>query len=633
MNPESPLRLAGEFPSPTEEQWRAGVNRVLAKGKTDLTTEELEARFARELTSTLYDEIEIQPLYTADSPQGGSELGLPGLFPFIRGGSLLGGSQAGWDVRQPVTVRAHDLESTNREILLQLERGATSLLLRSEEDARSLDTASLKRILQGVHLELISISLDPVLGPETASNLLELWEDAGLDRSTARVVLGLDPLGQLASGAEDISPYDEAAPVLALRCVKDFPSSRALVVDVARYHDAGCSEIEELAIATATGVAYLRLLTDAGLSLTEALSQIEFRFVATTDQFLTIAKLRAARLLWARVAEACGAEQHLAQRQHVVTSRAMMSRYDPWVNLLRGTIATFAAGAGGADAITVESYDLVVEPNEHSELGRRMARNTQIILMEEAHLAKVIDPAGGSWYVESLTQAVARSSWELFQLLEAQGGIEDAIRSGWIAEHIEETWDGRLSRLRTRRDTITGVSDFPNAAEVIPELFDQGSRPTVGLPRRRYAEPFEELRARSDAFTRRTGARPSVLLVNLGGSSDFSARSTYAKSFFETGGLATEQLEVGDDLSVLSSSGAAKDVTIACLCSSDDRYVELGPAAARTLSEHGVKHIYLAGRRSEKLSAVEQAGVEEFIGVGGDVLTLLEKVLELLGVD
>ena len=633
MSADAPLSLASGFPSPSREQWRAGVDRVLAKGKKDLSDEELEARFARELTTTLYGELEIEPLYTAESELGAPNFGLPGLFPFVRGGSLLGGTQEGWDIRQPVLVRTDEIAATNREILEHLERGATSLLLRADEGSPPWSMNSLKDVLDGVHLELVSISLDPSLGHDAPASLLELWEDPALEGASARVVLGLDPLGQLASGDDDLSAARERAVSMATKCVKELPSSRALVVDVGRYHEAGCSEIEELAFATATGVAYLRLLTEGGLSLDQALSQLEFRFVATSDQFLTIAKLRAARLMWARVAQACGAEQPLPQRQHVVTSKAMISRYDPWVNLLRGTIAAFAAGVGGADAITVEPYDLLVEPSQLSELGRRMARNTQIILMEESHLAKVIDPAGGSWYVESLTQSVAQESWELFQLLESKGGMEAAYRSGFVAERIEVTWEERLGRLRTRKDTITGVSDFPNAAEVIPERSGAETKPGQGLPQRRYAEPFEELRERADAYTRRTGLRPSVLLVNIGTSSDFSARSTYAKSFFETGGLATEQLEVAGDLSVVSSSPATKDVTIACLCSSDDRYEERGADVARALKEQGVAHVYLAGRRSDKLAGLQEAGVEEFIGVGGDVLRLLDDVLEHLGVD
>jgi methylmalonyl-CoA mutase len=605
---------------------------VLAKGKKDLSDEELEARFARELTTTLYGELEIEPLYTAETQLEAPGIGLPGLFPFVRGGSLLGGSQEGWDIRQPVLVTSAEPAAANREILEHLERGATSLLLRAEEGSQPLGIDSLKRVLEGVHLELIAISLDRSLGDESAANLLELWDDPALEKASARVVLGRDPLGQLAAGTEDLASAKEQAVAMAKRCVDTFTSARALVVDVTPFHEAGCSEIEELAFATATGVAYLRLLTEAGLDLDQALSQIEFRFVATTDQFLTIAKLRAARLLWARVAQASGAHAPLPQRQHVVTSTAMVSRYDPWVNLLRGTIATFAASVGGADAITVEPYDLLVEPSQRSELGRRMARNTQIILMEESHLAKVIDPAGGSWYVEALTQSVAEESWALFQALEAKGGMEQAFRSGFVAERIEATWTERLGRLRTRKDTITGVSDFPNAAEEIPELLDEQDEGRGGLPQRRYAEPFEALRERVDAFTRRTGERPSVLLVNLGTSSDFSARSTYAKSFFETGGLATDQLEVVGDVSVLASSGATKGVTIACLCSSDDRYEEHGAEVARALKELGVAHVYLAGRRSEKLAELQAAGVEEFIGVGGDVLTLLGDVLEHLGV-
>ncbi len=633
MTDGSPLRLAGEFPPSTREEWRAGVNKVLAKGKTDLTPDDLAQRFERELVAHLYEGIDIAPLYTSSDVSWASIEGFPGLPPYGRGGSLLGSSQGGWDIRQVVDLTASDAATAAALAVDQLERGASSLLLRRAHGAPDvhLDVNMLEKILDGVYLDLIPVCLDESLGPEAPSALLNLWDRKGLEPTQAQGVLGLDPLGSYASdpGRVDLTASLAAASATAQECVKRYPKARAVVVDVTRYHEAGCSGTEELGCAIATGIAYLRLLVEAGLDVESALSQIEFRFAATSDQFLTIAKLRAARLLWWRVAQASGARVG-AQHQHVMTSRAMLSRYDPWVNLLRGTIACFAAGVAGADAVTVEPYDLVVDPLHLSDLGRRMARNTQLVLIEESHAAKVIDPAGGSWYVESLTRSVAEEAWSWMQTIEQAGGIRAALDSGLVSERINLTWEKRLANIGRRVDTITGVSDFPNADEEIPPPLLGEEQPPGGLPRRRYAAPFENIRQRIDAYATEHATRPAVLLVNVGSPSDYTARTTYAKSFFEAAGLATIAVEVGADIGSQVATFVTDGVRLACLCSSDAVYAETGAEVAAQLAQAGFGRLYAAGRRSDVLV---EAGVDEFVGVGCNVLDALEGALSILGVN
>lgn len=627
------LPLAREFPPATYDQWRSGVDKVLAKGK-DLSPADLAERFERDLVTRLYDGIDVAPLYTAADIDLSSDEQHPGFFPFLRNGSLLGGSRGGWDVRQPVAVDPENLGAAALEALDQLERGASSLFLRAPPqgaDVGRIDSAELDTVLRDVYLDLITVSLDASLGSAAPVAFFELCESRDIPPEGVRAVLGLDPIGEYASsgGDRDLASRSTEACDMAQRCAAQFPATRAVVVDATRYHHAGCSDSEELAFAVATGTAYLRLLTEAGLSLEAALGQIEFRFAATADQFLTVAKLRAARLVWARVAEASGHATSGVQRQHVVTSQAMLSRYDPWVNLLRGTIACFSAGVGGADAVTVETYDALLEPGVSSELGRRMARNTQIILLEESHAAKIVDPAGGSWYVESLTRSVAREAWSLFQAMEEAGGMVAALDGGLVAEQIERTWDRRLVNLAHRTDTITGVSDFPNPADEAPPL--PAAVRTKGLPQRRYAAPFEEVRQRVDAHARVTGKRPTVILVNLGKASDYTARTTYAKSFFETAGLGTAALEVrpeGD----LESFETGNGVRVACICSSDRCYVEEGAGAVRHLKAAGFDRIYVAGRKSDELAELVAAGVDEFIGVGCDVLDALRRLLTVFEV-
>lgn len=360
------------------------------------------------------------------------------------------------------------------------------------------------------------------------------------------------------------------------------PGLRALTVDALPYHEAGGSAAQELGCALATGVAYLRELTEAGLGTQQALSQLEFRFAATADQFLTVAKLRAARRLWARVAEVCGASQAGAQVQHAVTSPVMMTRRDPWVNMLRTTVATLAAGVGGADAVTVLPFDSAIGVPDG--FARRIARNTSTILIEESHLSRVIDPAGGSWYVERLTDELAHAAWEFFRTIEREGGQAAALRSGLVRERLAETWAARSVRLAARREPVTGVSEFPYLGEKPVERVPVEAPPSGGLPRVRRDEAFEALRARSDSHLAATGGRPRVYLAALGPATAHTARLTFAANLFQAGGI--EAVTDG----TFEESGAQE----VCLCSSDTVYEEQAEATAGTLRAAGARHVFLA---------------------------------------
>ena len=646
MTPERPLVLAGEFDRSSREVWLDAVHRVLAKGATDLTPEELDRRFERVLVTPTYDGIPVQPLYTAaDAPEAAAAIGFPGLAPFVRGASLLGSAASGWEIRQPLDVRP-DGTVGSPTALEHLERGASSLLLQAAPvlpdpvAAAPVAADHLDAALDGVYLELVTIALDPSLDPAgtggPAAALLDLWRRRGVRPDQAQGVLGLDPIGAYASTGQQggLGPEVETAGRLAATCAGAYPGVRSVVVDATRYHDAGASDVEELGCAIATGVAYLRLLTEAGLSLEAAFGQLEFRFAATADQFLTIAKLRAARRLWARVAETLGAAGAGAQRQHAVTSRAMLTRYDPWVNLLRNTIACFGAAAGGADAVTVRPHDLLVEAAGASDLGHRMARNTQNVLAEESHLARVVDPAGGSWYVEWLTDAVAQQAWRWFGDIEGAGGMIPALDHRLVQDRIEATWERRLDNLAHRTDTITGVSDFPNPADrVPPTAVEPGSASPGALPRRRYADPFEALRSRTDAYAARHGDKPPVLLLRVGSAAEFTARATYAGSFFETGGFGVVVRDLPDDADDLSGLVADSGARLACVCSSDAVYAERGAAVLGLLKNADLDCRFVAGRPKGLDDDLRAAGADQFIYVGCNVLDVLRDALSVAGVE
>lgn len=629
-----PTSLA-PFQPATHEQWRHAVDGVLAKG-ADLTPEQLVQRFQRQLVSRTYDGLEIQPLYTAlDVTASTGEL--PGQPPFTRSATAAGAVPNGWEVRQRVVVQG-DGSVTAAMALGELERGTTGLWLDVTDIADSVDVDVLDRALSGIFLELVPVTLDSGGALAPAQALMDLWRRRGHDAQEARGCLGVDPLGALMRRGGSLANVHADAPRVAelvQRVAAATPGVRTLVVDATPWHDAGASDADELAGVLAAGVTYLRWLTDAGVDLATALGQLELRIAATADQFLTIAKVRALRVLWHRLTEVCRADPaHRAARIHAVTSQAMTTRFDPWVNLLRTTVACFAAGVGGADAVTVSPYDELVDAQAPGELGRRMARNTQAILLDESNLGRVIDPAGGSWYVEHLTQALADTAWTTFQAIEAVGGLLDAYQKGWVHDRVNTTWQQREADIATRKVAITGVSEFPNIDDDLPPA--EPNRPgTTGdlaaLPRRRYAEGFEALREAAAAHRRRTGANPGVVLVGLGTPADSTARATFAKNLFEAGGLVTRLIEVAD----LSDLSDLTDVEgrLVCLCSSDARYGELAADAARAIKAAGAARLYLAGRPGELIDTLTQAGVDEFVALGVDALDVLSRALTHAGVD
>ncbi|WP_027942059.1 methylmalonyl-CoA mutase family protein [Amycolatopsis taiwanensis] len=598
------LDLAAEFEPGTRADWQRLVAGVLRK--SGALPENFAGAPEHLLAGRTYDGIDLQPLYTAEDQA--PPAGFPGVPPFVRGGRPEGSVRAGWDLR---TLHADpDPAVTNRAALADLSNGATSLWLR-------IPAAHYAAALDGVHLDLAPVVLEPGEDYENAAkNLLELF--AGVPDSEVSGGIGADPVGLRARTGDrhDLAPAAE----LAARLAKRYPKLRTIVVDGLPFHEAGGSDAQELGASVAAGVAYLRALTAAGLNVDEAAAQLEFRLAATADQFLTIAKLRAARRVWSRITEVSGGTAH-GMRQHAVTSPAMLTQRDPWVNMVRATVACFAAGVGGADAVTVLPFDAAIGlPDSFS---RRIARNTQSILLEESRLAGVIDPAGGSWYVENLTDALANAAWREFVEIERQGGVVAALDSGFVADRLAATWAARSARLATRQDPITGVSEFPNLAE---EPVERPPAPSVvdgGLPRVRYAQSYERLRDRSDAHLAEHGERPKIFLATLGPLAAHTARATFASNLFQAGGIEPVNPGAVDDVVTAFRASGAR---IACLCGSDRSYAEHAEQVAAGLREAGAAEVLLAGKPGE------YPGINGFVHAGCDALVVLRGLLETLGV-
>jgi len=585
----------------------------------------LRGRTVDSLATTTADGIRIPVLYGPDrSSTAGDPAGLPGAGTFTRGRRSSGNVVDGWDVR--ALVLEEGIAASNAVVLDELLRGSTSVLLDPVaigiESLRDLDG-----VLHGVHLEMTTVALVP--GPrsvEVAGWLLDLWEGRCVPEGDRRGDLGLDPLGVHARHGGPTAPAAaclDAASLAVVDRARGLAGVRPVTVDTTPYADAGTSDARELAAGLATGVAYLRALTDHGLSLSGALRSLAFTLTADADQFLTMARFRAGRRLWARVAEASGADPgDRAPRQHALTSAVMLTRWDPWVNMLRSTVAVFAAGTGGADSVAVRPFDSAL--GRPDEFGRRTARNLQLVLLEESGLARVIDPAGGSWYVEDLTERLAVEAWERFRETEADGGMAASLASGRLAEEAEACWRERAGRLADLSESVTGVSEFPNVEEVLLERQPSPASPSGPLPLRRRSEPFEALR---DAVVA-CNPVPTVLLVTLGPAAEHTARSTFARNLFGVAGI--RAVESGDPEG--EQGPGTGGAVIAVLCGSDERYSTEAATAAGGLKAAGVKRVYLAGRPGDDEDDLRASGVDEFIHVGVDLVDVLSRALDDLGV-
>ncbi|MEX2166171.1 MAG: methylmalonyl-CoA mutase subunit beta [Methyloceanibacter sp.] len=604
--------LARDFPPAAEAEWKALVEQAL-KG----------APWAS-LTSRSHDGIAIEPLYLRASDA-----------------QVIAGRMPGkpWAVAQRIDLP--DPGVANTQILDDLNNGANGLVLvfagavGDYGYALPHSEAAIARALQGVHLDWgIDVMLD--FGPpsrEAARIVVDRVKAAGLEPSAVKLRFGFDPLGALAVHGSLPRPFSEIAPVVA-GLIGDLAaqgfSGPFAVADGRPVHAAGGSEAQELAFALANAVAYLRALEASGTALDDARRFIFFRLAADQDQFLTVTKFRALRKLWARVEEASGLEPEPCFVA-AETAWRMMTRRDPHGNIVRGTIAALAAAVGGADAIAVLPFSAALGVPD--VFARRVARNTQTILIEEANIHRVVDPAAGSGAIETLTDQLCAAAWALFQEIEREGGAAKALEAGLIQKAVAKVRDQRQANVARRKDTLIGTSDFPDLAEesvAVLATLETSSRAKASvdssvepLPRTRLAEPFERLRDASDAYLAKHGARPKVFLACLGRPSDFNARASFAKSLFESGGIEAVNGSGDNILKEFKDSSAR----LACLCSSDKVYASEAAGAAKALIQAGAKHVYLAGKPGNQ-AELTQAGIRTFLHQGCDTLAILDEAYE-----
>ncbi len=631
------------FPAATHDDWMRLVEGVL-KGQD----------FEETLVSHTADGIRIDPLYAAALAQA----------------QPVRAEHAPWRVSQ--RVDHPDPREAAAQALTDLEGGADALSLvfagaRAAggfglriDNLDDLDVA-----LDGVLLDLVRIRLDAGRsGRHAAAALFALAERRGLSIKQLDADLGLDPIGAAACDGGFSASWE----MIAERCgetagalaQKHFAGT-IFLADGRPVHEAGGSDAQELAAVLATALAYWRAQEAVGIDPDRGRSNLAFLLAADADQFATITKFRALRRLWARVEAAAGLEP-APIRLHAETAWRMTTQRDPWVNLLRTTMATFAAGTGGADTVTVLPFTVALGLPD--AFARRAARNTQHILLQESNLWRVVDPAAGAGGYEALTEALCEAAWEAFQQIESEGGIVASLASSALQVRIGEVRAARAAAIANRSAPITGVSEYPDLDEksvdvalseppaeapepesvAMPAGFAEliaaiaqgaparppldpppGVEPTLlsALPHRREAEPYEHLRDRSDHHLSEHGERPALFLANLGKLAQFNARAGFARNAFAAGGIAAIGEAGFTDAEALAKAFTESGASAACLCSSDALYAEHGVEAARALKEAGCAILFLAGHPDDLEAPMREAGVDAFLHQGCDLISLL----------
>ncbi|BDG46598.1 methylmalonyl-CoA mutase family protein [Parageobacillus sp. KH3-4] len=666
------------FPIPSFTEWEQAVEKSL-KGKP-----------FEKLYSTTYENIIIKPIYTRRDIESLAHVEqYPGFPGYVRGTRPNGYIQEPWKVSQEISATSpqewneivkHDLAKGQTEIHIVLDRLGFPVI--------SLDDMEI--MFSDISLDQYSLRVDAGAQSLSFFALFAAYlQKRQMPFAAVHGTIGMDPIGTLAETGHLsfslASLYDVMAD--AVQWAKNnMPHVKTIIVRGEPYHNGGANAIQELAFAFSTAVEYINACLDRGLMIDDIASRIQFSFAIGSNFFMEIAKLRAARLVWSNIVQAFGGSER-AQKiaMHARTSYFTKTIYDPYVNMLRATAEAFAATVGGADSLHVSPFDEAIGPAD--EFSRRIARNTQLILLEEAHIANVIDPAGGSYYVEMLTAKVAEESWRLFQQIEGKGGIVKALQDGVVQAEVENVAKQRRDNVKKRKEKIVGTNFYANLAETpIQKANESGEKPlsllrideenvvqlqegfrekrwiatavfmaarratareieaalkgdgtslnVEPIPQWRLAEPFEQLRKAAEAHLEKYGARPTVHLINIGNIPNYKARADFITGFFEAGGVAVSKSEGYHTAEEAVSGALEANGTHYIICGSDESYTDMVPAIAKALKQtnSNVK-LYVAGKQAPDVEqSFAQAGVDGFLHIGSNCYETIVSFMKEMGV-
>jgi len=672
--PKHKQKLFDEFPPASEKEWK------------DQIVKDLGGKEYEKLIWKTYENIDINPFYTQNKLETikNQLYSLPGQFPFVRGANS---SNNDWKINQEINQT--DIKQANRLALNSINGGADSLTFICEIDQEQYSGIPIQNkedialLLEGIDLEITSINFKSGNGP---IGILSLYineaKKRGINPTMLSGSVGCDPLKNLSlNGTFSVGEENSFNELRALiSYLNDFmPNFKGLIVNSSQFQDSGASITQELALTLSAGVEYIDRLTDMDLTVDQITKQMSFSFSIGSNYFMEIAKLKAARLLWAQIVNQYEPKSESSNLMSIEVQNSSWNKtqYDPYVNLLRGTLETMAGALGGAGVITVRPFDS--EYKAPDEFSLRMSRNTQLVLKNESYLERVADPSAGSYYIENLTNSIAAESWKLFQGIESNGGFVESLKSRAIQDAIEKTKKSRDMNIATRKDTFLGVNQYPNSTESISHILEDklpgikiknsdntiktqnklsiqyateylsGEGVYVGdlllqdtgelefqipaLLTYRGAQAFEDLRLATERHFDKTGYKPKVFLLTIGNPSMRSARASFSSNFFGCAGFEILNNAGFDTPEDGAKTALENNADIVVICSSDNEYVNFAPTIINRLKEKNSDiKIIIAGNPKEHIEKLEQSGVDNFIHIRSNALEMLKKYQEVLGI-
>jgi len=619
-------KLFSEFPPISTPEWEAVINADLKGGD-----------YEKKLVWKTLEGIKVKPYYRAEDLENLSFLKAnPGEAPYVRGNKT---SNNAWDIRQDID--ANDIAKANQVALDAVKRGATSVGLRVKEVKTAADMAIL---MNGIDVTKVKINfISSRSYPQTLDLFLGFLKANAIDAKKVYGSVNFDPFSYLLLHGDYYTTFEnnliEAEYVLHL-CEKSLPNFKVITVNGHFFHNAGASLVQELAFTLASANEYLYKLISKGSNVDELTPNFVFSFAIGSNYFMEIAKIRAARLLWAKIVEQYNPERKESMQVFIHNTTSIWNKtvYDPYVNMLRTTTEAMSAAIGGADSITVLPFDESFK--ETDDFSSRIARNQQIILKEESYLDKIVDPSAGSYYIENLTNAIAGFAWDLFKKIEELGGFAEAIKTDFIQNEIEKTALQRNLELSSRKTTLLGTNQYPNLTETMFANIQEIEVESTEKPSKykklniyRGAEPFEELRLATEIYVNEGNKKPAVFLLTYGNLAMRKARATFVTNFFGCAGY-----EIIDSNGFNSAEEAAKaaldsKAEIVVICSSDEEYTEIVPViASRLKSGNAEVNIAVAGYPKDQIEGFKAMGVDEFIHLKSNIITTLKAYQEYLGV-
>ncbi len=619
-----------------------------------------DAAYQKKMFWSTAEGVTVQPFYRKEDLQRVAHPldARPGALPFLRGAKPAGND---WNVRHDVDDR--DPKAANRRALQSLENSVDEVAFVVQPRGNALygvdlrDGASaMQTLLDGVWLDAVPVHF---YAGAAAPAVLELYAEEiqrrGLDRARAAGSVDFDPVGDFArEGRLDQEQTFAAASELLKTTAQQLPGFRCLGVSDAVYHNAGAGIALSSACALAAGSEMLTQLRDTGHSTDEICARLHFDLSVGANYFFEIARLRMFRFLWARIVrEYAPADADHAARAHVHarTSRWNLTLYDPYVNMLRSTTEAMSAVLGSCDSFSGLPFDEAYEAG--TEFAERVARNTQHLLKHEAHLDKVADPAAGSYYIESLTDSLARETWAIFQKIEAEGGMLAALTNGHVQQQIEAAAGAKHAAAAARKLILLGTNQYPNREEAMskklarPEPMPLEAGRDLGVTKVRGnaniqctklnefrgAEPFEELRLATESYTASGGTVPKVYLLQFGDLAMRKARANFAANFFGCAGYEVIDEKGVDDAEEGGRAAARSGAHIVVLCSSDEEYASLGKAVIGAIESTGLKqHVVVAGFPKDVVDELKAAGAQDFIHMKANVLEVLTNFQKAFGI-